>query len=286
MFSSIDLAALVAVADTGSVRAAAAALGRTQPAITHALRRLEAAVGFALLDRSSYRARLTREGEIFVRRARATVSNARSLRDFATLLSRGVELQVSVAVDGAIPSEAWIELIAPAARAFPETQFDIRSGQDQAPLRRLAAGEVDLAILFEITERGGRIGFERKQIGQVEFCTVVRSDMREHVQENGARIPQILVADFDDVAAGYGAIEGHRHLRVSTHPMQAKAVLAGLGWGTVPRSLITQALASGELAQLSHLGLSETSSYAYSLYRRRDRDAGPVSSLIWDSCDA
>jgi DNA-binding transcriptional LysR family regulator len=57
MFVIHDLAVLVAVADGGSVRSAAAALGRTQPAVSQAIQRLEGAVGFSLLDRSGYRAR-------------------------------------------------------------------------------------------------------------------------------------------------------------------------------------------------------------------------------------
>src|SRR5262245_32235039 len=68
MFVVHDLAALVAVAESGSVRRGASALGRTQPAVSQAIQRLEEAAGFALLDRSGYRVRLTERGETFVKR--------------------------------------------------------------------------------------------------------------------------------------------------------------------------------------------------------------------------
>jgi DNA-binding transcriptional LysR family regulator len=283
MFSATDLAALVAVADTGSVRGAAAVLGRTQPAVTQAIRRLEDAVGFLLLDRSSYRARLTEKGETFVKRARLTVNHARSLRDFATLLSRGVEPQVRIAIDGAIPQYVWIELIRNATSQFPDTPVEIQSGQDYAPLRRLEEGEVDLAVLFDITVRRRRAGLQSRPLGEVEFCNVVRADKLDQLLETEALIPQIYVADFEDSAPGYGSVDGQRYWRVSTHRMQADAILSGLGWGSVPKGLVDEALAERSLVSLPYLGLSERSSYPFSLYRQRDHHLGPVSSLLWES---
>ena len=283
MFSAIDLAALVAVADTGSVRGAAAVLGRTQPAVTQAIRRLEDAVGFLLLDRSSYRARLTERGEIFVKRARLTVNHARSLRDFAALLSCGAEPQLRIAIDGAIPPDVWIRLIGKAMSRFPDTPVEIKSGQDYAPLRCLETGEADLAVLFDITVRHRRAGLESSPLGEVEFCNVVRADKFGILHETEALIPQVYVADFEDSAPGYGSVDGQRYWRVSTHRMQADAILAGLGWGSVPKGLVDDALSEGILVSLAYLGLSERSINTFSLYRHRDRQLGPVCNLIWES---
>lgn len=281
MFSAADLAALVAVADTGSVSAAAAVLGRTQPAVTQAIRRLEDAVGFLLLDRSFYRAHLTDKGESFVKRARLSVNHARNLRDFAVALSRGVEPQVRLSVDGAIPAPVWLDLIEEAARRFPDTPFEIKSGQDHAPLQRLEDGEADLAVLFDVTVRRRRADIMSRPLGRVEFRNVVRADRRNRLLETEAMIPQIYVADFNDAGPGYGSVEGQRHWRVSTHRMQADAILAGLGWGSIPETLIAEELEGGLLVSLPYLGLRERSSYPFSLYRQRDRELGPVCSLIW-----
>jgi DNA-binding transcriptional LysR family regulator len=285
MFSGTDLAAIVAIADTGSVRGAAGVLGRTQPAVTQAIHRLEDAVGFPLLDRSSYRARLTERGESFVKRARLAVNQARSLRDFATLLSTGVEPQLRIAIDGAIPQTVWIDLIRKATSQFPDTSVEVKSGQDYAPLRRLETGEADLAVLFDITVRRRNAGLEGRLLGEVEFCNVVRADKLDRLRETEATIPQIYVADFEDSAPGYGSVDGQRYWRVSTHLMQVEAILAGLGWGSVPKILIGEALAGQILVSLPYLGLSERSSYSFSLYRQRDHQFGPVASLVWESGD-
>src|SRR5690606_32198436 len=108
----------VAVADGGSVRRAAAAMERTQPAVTQAIQRLEDAVGFALLDRSGYRVRLTERGEAFVKRARLTVKQARELKAFASVLSSGVEARLRIGVHGAIPTEAWMPLLTELPQRF------------------------------------------------------------------------------------------------------------------------------------------------------------------------
>jgi DNA-binding transcriptional LysR family regulator len=282
MFSPTDLTALIAVADTGSVRGAASVLARTQPTVTQAIHRLEDAVGFPLLDRSGYRARLTERGEIFVKRARMTVNNARGLREFAALLCSGIEPRLRIAIDGAIPPPVWIDLIRETAGRYPDTPLEVQTSQDYAPLHRLETGEADLAVLFDVTVRRRDVGLESRSLGAVEFCNVVRSDRRDQLQDEGAKIPQIYVADFDDPAPGYGSVDGQRHWRVSSHRMQTDAILAGLGWGKVPRAMIEAPLAQGLLVSLPYLGLSEHSNYAYSLYRQRDHQHGPVATHVWD----
>ena len=57
-----DLKAFVAVAEAGSVNRAAAKLNLTQPAVTRRVQSLEAAIGVALLDRSSKPPTLTEDG--------------------------------------------------------------------------------------------------------------------------------------------------------------------------------------------------------------------------------
>ena len=61
---------LVAIADAGSLRGAAEALGKSQPAITKALRQAEDDLGVALFQRSSRGVVVTELGERVLSRAR------------------------------------------------------------------------------------------------------------------------------------------------------------------------------------------------------------------------
>ncbi|MDR8424744.1 LysR family transcriptional regulator, partial [Acinetobacter baumannii] len=65
-----DLKYFETVAELGHLGQAADKLGRTQPALTKAVQRLEAAFGSALFDRKGRGIRLTAVGEVLLARAR------------------------------------------------------------------------------------------------------------------------------------------------------------------------------------------------------------------------
>ncbi len=74
------LRAVCAIADTGSLTKAAAALGLSQPALTAQLQRVERELGGPLFTRGRRGTELTRLGEFVLSRARATLMNMDELR--------------------------------------------------------------------------------------------------------------------------------------------------------------------------------------------------------------
>jgi len=287
MFAAHDLAALVAVADSGSVHRAASVLGRTQPAVTQAIQRLEEAVGFALLDRSGYRVRLTARGETFVKRARVAVSQARDLRTFASVLSRGVEARLRLAVHGAIPLEEWTHLLADVPQEFPDTVLEVHAFEGDAPFRKLAKGECDLAIALTSAPDRHAPGIERTALGELEFVTVVQTRrLTSDLEHDLAGVPQILVADFDDPSSAFGVVEGHRYWRVSDHRTKAAFIMTGAGWGSVPAVLVEAPLRDGSLSVITYRGVGPRSRRPFFLYRKRDAAHGPLAAFLWDRCAA
>jgi DNA-binding transcriptional LysR family regulator len=73
-----DLRIFVAAAEAGSMGELARALGRTQPAVAHHVRRLERELGTPLLDRSPRGVRLTEAGAALYERASAALAALRS----------------------------------------------------------------------------------------------------------------------------------------------------------------------------------------------------------------
>ena len=57
-----QLRAFIAVVESGSFRAAAEAIHKTQPSVSAAVKALEEQYGIVLLDRDSYRPTLTAQG--------------------------------------------------------------------------------------------------------------------------------------------------------------------------------------------------------------------------------
>ncbi len=283
MLSTHDLMIFVTVADAGSVRHAATLLARTQPAISQAIQRLEQAVGFALLDRSGYRARLTERGELFLKRARVAVAQAKELQGFADVLARDNEARLRIAVHGAIPNEDWMPLVIGASTHFPDTVLELRRGEGDAPLRWLAEEQADLAIALGEPPPRHAMALDRKALGDVEFVNVVSaSKVTSTVEQDLASLPQILVADFDEPSASYGVVEGHRYWRVGDHPTKLAAIVAGSGWGSVPAALAAPHLQAAVLRTITYHGIGPRSSHPFFLFRHRERSAGPLASLLWE----
>lgn len=93
-----QLRALVAIADNGSMRAAAEVLCLSQPAITKAVRDLESEIGLTLLVRSPRGVTLTAEGQVLLARARMIGRELERVEEDIRLLKgqRGGRLQIGV----------------------------------------------------------------------------------------------------------------------------------------------------------------------------------------------
>src|SRR5262249_56374154 len=107
-----ELRAVVAVADLGSFRRAAAALGYTQSALSHQVSALEAALGMPVFHRPGGRGqvRLTPAGEAVCRRARRALSGGEAMAADAEEAERGERGKVR---GGVSPTTAGRVIAAP-----------------------------------------------------------------------------------------------------------------------------------------------------------------------------
>jgi DNA-binding transcriptional LysR family regulator len=146
-----ELQAVLAVAEFGSFRRAAAALGYTQSALSHQISALEAALGQLLFHRPGGRApvRLTPAGEAVCRRARRALSEVEAVAADAEQAARGETVRVRVGVT----QTAAAEIMPAALRAFrddhPGVEVALIAADDtdssRAALRR---GDLDLAFSY------------------------------------------------------------------------------------------------------------------------------------------
>jgi DNA-binding transcriptional LysR family regulator len=143
------LRALVAVADSGSFRAAAAQLGYTQSAISHQVAELERAVGTSLFTRPGGRGHvsLTAAGEAAYRHARRTFTELHALEAGVRSASGGARTVVRVALF----QTAAAELLPAALRLLREEWPGVEvvlseTGDDPRLVDWLAQGRVDLAL--------------------------------------------------------------------------------------------------------------------------------------------
>lgn len=146
MYDPTRLAALVAVAEAGSITRAAARLGYTAPALSQQLAKLEREAGAALLVRHHRGARLTAAGELLAGRARRVLDEMDQARHELARLAglSGGRLRVGTFVT------AGIHLLPPVLTAFrrahPDVELSVTDYEPPAGVAAVAAGDVDLAL--------------------------------------------------------------------------------------------------------------------------------------------
>jgi DNA-binding transcriptional LysR family regulator len=142
------LALLREVARHGSFSRAAAALFLTQPAVSRQIAKLEQEAGVRLLERNARGLRLTQAGQVAVERADAIAGQLAAaeaeIEAIATLAAGRLRMT-------AFPTAAST-LALDAFRMFrgrhPDVELTFIESGTNAGLRRLRAGEVDLALAF------------------------------------------------------------------------------------------------------------------------------------------
>ncbi|MGY3062767.1 DNA-binding transcriptional LysR family regulator [Streptomyces sp. TE3672] len=146
MYDPTRLAALVAVAEAGSITRAAARLGYTAPALSQQLAKLEREAGAALLVRHHRGARLTAAGELLAGRARRILDEMDQARHELARLSglSGGRLRVGTF------TTAGVHLLPPVLSAFrrahPDVELAVTEYEPPRGVAAVAAGEVDLAL--------------------------------------------------------------------------------------------------------------------------------------------
>ncbi|WP_405392229.1 LysR family transcriptional regulator [Streptomyces sp. NBC_01102] len=146
MYDPTRLAALVAVAEAGSITRAAARLGYTAPALSQQLAKLEREAGAALLVRHHRGARLTAAGELLAGRARRVLDEMDQARHELARLAglSGGRLRVGTF------TTAGIHLLPPVLSAFrrahPDVELTVTDYEPPFGVAAVAAGDVDLAL--------------------------------------------------------------------------------------------------------------------------------------------
>ncbi len=137
-----------AVADTGSITAAAAALGFSQPAISQHLRRLETRLGLALVERVGRGVRLTEAGRVLARHAPAvTLAFDAAAEELAEL--RGLRTGIVRLV--AFPSASPVlvpRLIAALAVAHPGLSLTYLEEEPPEAVEAIREDRADIALTF------------------------------------------------------------------------------------------------------------------------------------------
>ena len=159
------LRVLVAVAQHGSVTAAARSLNYAQPSVSHHLARLEAETGTRLVERSGRGVKLTDAGRLLAGRAEEILGRLDAAEQ--ELAAHVGQREERIRVAG-FPSALATMVPAAAARLraeYPGVELLLAEAEPQAALRMLKAGRVDVALVFSYLQHGAATGHPEDEEG-------------------------------------------------------------------------------------------------------------------------
>ncbi len=280
------------IVDVGTFTGAGEKLGLSQPAISQQVRALEETLGVALLVRDGRGARPTPAGDRLVQCARHVLGRLEEVEhSFAeeTNGRRGI-----VRLGAPEPACGYLlpSALAMLRRELPKVELQVTSGEPASVLPRLAAGDLDLALVALPAESGRARVVE---VGQDELVAVMPP---QHPWVGRGRV---LAGDFEtqplvlydrassitDATLAF-LLEGGVFPTVAIEIDQMEGVKglvqAGVGVAVVPRWAVRRELAAGALgaASLGEAGLQRTWALAFSDELPRPATIAAVVRLLGD----
>lgn len=137
---------VVAIAEAGSLRRAAEALGRPQPSLTNSLRQIEDSLGLTLFRRSAKGTEPTPEALPIIEQARATYSQFARLKDTAAQTAGALSGRLTVAVSPFAAAKILPRALSSFRQRYPAVTVNLATGLFPSALEPLRAGRFDLLV--------------------------------------------------------------------------------------------------------------------------------------------
>lgn len=245
-------AVLAAVVDKGGYAHAAAALHRSQPAVSYAVARLQEALDVPLLVVEGRKAVLTPIGQTLLARARSLLKECDTLERLATSLKQGWEPELKLAVDLAFPREPLLALLRELQKTCPNTQLqftdEVLSGAEET----IVAGSADIVLTTRVPP-----GYLGDWLLDVPFVIAAHANHplielgRNLTTDDLARYPQVVVRDSGiRQPRDEGWLGSSVRWTVGSMGAALSIIRAGLAYGSLPQHVIDPFLKDGPIRPL------------------------------------
>jgi DNA-binding transcriptional LysR family regulator len=141
-----DLRYFIAAAEVGNLHQAAERVGRSQPALSKCIRRLETEIGARLFEPAGRGLRLTDIGEALLTRARLLVNGMQATVREMTEMAQGVAGHIRIGVGPTTVEWLLPDLCRNLLREAPGVTLDVTTGLGDVLRQRLLEGQLDLVI--------------------------------------------------------------------------------------------------------------------------------------------
>lgn len=250
-FSLDQITAFVAAARLGSFSATARQQRKSQSAVSTAIANLEVDLGLKLFERTSREPVLTEAGRQLLRRAEVLLDQALQMQEQANGFATDATSRITMAIE--VPFVAVTSVLHDFAATHPHVALTLRNAMSGDVSEMVRRNEAVLGVAFAQGGYPPDLAFVR--MGTLVMVHVARADHP--------------LACLDAVA--FADLRAHRHLaftahagkiptseyleaaqtwEAESHSALKELARAGLGWATLPRHLVRDELARGELVEL------------------------------------
>jgi LysR family transcriptional regulator, nitrogen assimilation regulatory protein len=281
-----QLAALVTVAEVGSVTKAAALLHLVQPAVTRQIRTLEEEIGVPLFERTRQGMVPTEAGVVLVERARRALQELERARAEIRPEPGAVTGIVRVGVLESVLDVVAEPLVAAVRSRHPGIELRVLTAYSGHLQQWLNDGDVDLSLLYNLadTQSLAVLPLLTERLWAVAPPSAGLRPDRPVPWDDALQHPLVLPSAGHGLRAlidqGRATTATQPDVAVETNSMylQKKLVLAGHGWTVLPAAGVAADVAAGRLAA-APLTAPETSRSLVLGLQRTARTPPPVDAV-------
>ncbi|MEQ4576623.1 MAG: LysR family transcriptional regulator [Gammaproteobacteria bacterium] len=242
-----NLAAFLAIADSGSFSGAAERLHLTQPAVSKRIGLLEAELRVRLFDRLGRQVVLTEAGQALRPRAQRILDEVQDARRLLDTLGGEVGGTLSLATSHHVGLHRLPPLLRQFATRHPEAALDIRFLDSEQAYAQVLQGEVELAVTTLGPETHPPLRAVSVWDDPLQFVVAPDHSLAtraaltlQDIAGHPAVLPERHTFTHRIVAELFAAHGLSLRLRMTTNHLETIKMLAsvGLAWSVLPQSLV------------------------------------------------
>ncbi|HEY4076895.1 MAG TPA: LysR family transcriptional regulator [Rhizomicrobium sp.] len=282
-----QIAVFLAVVETGGFAAAARKLGKATSVISYAIANLENQLGVTLFARAGTRKpQLTDAGRAILADSRGVAIALDGLLAKARGLTQGLEAEVSLVVDVMLPAKKLVRSLDEFRRTYPTVALRLRvealGAVTQTVMQGLAAFGVSgpLELKNDLLTRGPAGSVKLVPVASPDHPlalmqgTISAATARDHVQ--------LVLTDRSSLTVDrdFGVVSV-KSWRLADLGAKHALLLAGMGWGNMPKPMINEDLKRGRLVVLT-IETPNDLVYPFHTVYRSDTPPGPAASWLME----
>jgi DNA-binding transcriptional LysR family regulator len=282
-----QIAVFLAIVETGSFAAAARRLGRATSVISYAVANLESQLGVTLFQRAGARKpALTDAGRAILADSRGLAIALDGLLAKARGLTQGLEAEASLVVDVMLPAKKLVKALDEFRKKFPTVALRLRvealGAVTQTVLEGAAAFGISgpLELASDLLTRGPAGSVKMLPVAAPDHPlalmpgTVSAAQARDHIQ--------LVLTDRSQLTADrdFGVL-AVKSWRLADLGAKHALLLAGMGWGNMPKPMVNEDLKRGRLVALK-IETPGDLAYPFHTVYRSDTPPGPAASWLME----